>query len=427
MNNQGTNNVHQLVLTILAIFIIFLAIGVFAKPYLLYIGKLATKHSLVMLYWLLSSGEFGKGVAQIFVPGIDENQFNAIIQSFERDALDLNFYLSFVGQMSRPVFMFVATICALSIWRLHRPGRMKRQFGIDKLAAHAVAFNPALRPVLAADLLNQDPDKGQLRRDDSPIREAIIHGLIKVYERDQFGDLNLDKLLTPTFDPVLGKRDGFVFVHDDLDKGISQLHRSCVLEMPAIEKYFTYQLGEAVSSIHGFSLIEQTFLAICLPMMHQDKATTFELINELNLAFDVKQAKKQRCDWIPTQKVNQIIDKYKNGSELYHRLFTQHGFATTVLTDALLLARAKGKLPTDTLMYWIKWYDRKLWYTINMVGCPAAWMSVSAIRSTYLMEKKLSRKLHQPFIATSVSAFIEFMDETEGWIYEHIDGDNSWQ
>lgn len=417
-NHQSNSQVHSFLLYLFAIGVICVVAALVLEPIALEIGADISRWGIQFVETLLNSGTLGTLLAQAMLPNIDHLQLTALKRQLVQNNPSIGDHLHFIGQLLRPLFSLLLVSCVVSIWRLHQPGRMKRQFGIDKLAKQAMQFNPALRPVLAANLLTKNPDQGQLRRDDSPIRTAIIHELIKVYGTDTYGDLDVTTLLTPTFDKSKGKSDGYVYVEDDLDKGISQLHGRCVIQSEPLAQYFIQQLGAPIKNIEGLSAIESAFLAICLPMIHGDKSTTFDLIDRLNQSFNGRQAKKGVLDWLPNPEISKIINRYKDSSEIVEQLFLQHEYPHTLLTAALVLARKKGKLPTDTLMYWIKWYDRTLWYSINMTGSPTAWMSTAAIRSTYSMEKKLGRKITQPFIETAVSAFWEFMDETEGWLYD---------
>lgn len=420
MTRGNGQSVHELALYLLAIGVIVGLLGWLLRPYILEYGWLATQYNLDFLHWLLNSGKATSYLAHIFMPGVDEvllQQHQFTLEQPSSDWERVRFYLSIVGQSLRPILCLMILLLVRRIWVRHQPSRLRRQFGIDQLAVEASKYNSALRPVLAANLLEQNPDKGPLRRDESPIRTAIMEGLIRVYPRQFDGSIEMTTTLIPTFEEEKKAQAGYEFVMDDLDKGISQLHGRCVIQPPAVEAYFIKQLSNKVTSIDDLNVVERAFLAICLPMMHADKATTFNLIKRLNLAFDPRLARKNDPSWIPEKHVNQIIDQYQTEHSLLNELFEQHGFVLTLLTEALTKARTKGKLPTDTLMYWIKWHHRPLWYSINMVGTPTAWMSTAAVRSAYLMEKRLGRKLDEPFIASAVAAFETFMSETEGWLY----------
>lgn len=419
MNNEGNGNVLALILFGLVgmLAIVWLNFSIPIISFLLTIAEFC----LQFIGFTSEQGIVGEFIAHYLVPGANSQTIEAARQELYRSdprymgLTDTLIFTDFIGQVIRGLLLPIMLFCMWKIWKKQAAFRLRKVYDIYTLAKHSESYNPHLKPILRNNLLKINPDIGMTAREKMPIRVAVLEGLVSVHDVDYLGN-NISTLLTPTFDKKLANKDGYLYIEDELKKGISTLHERCYLHDDKVAQYFTSQLGKKYSGHDNMSPAYKAMYAVFICFLQGDdkggKTRAFALLDELNLGFNEK--KVRSGNYIPMTTVNKIIADYAN-TDAVNAVEKVHYYELTLLAGLLQAARTKGKLWVGKF-WWIKLVDRVLWYTLHGEGGLCGWTEAAGPRAHKLAEESVNHGLAEPFVDTAVTAFREFMVETEGWV-----------
>jgi intracellular multiplication protein IcmP len=230
----------------------------------------------------------------------------------------------------------------------------------------------------------------------------------------------------PTFSKVKSLLPNHLYVKQKIDdpEGQRMLFKRCVfVDDSQLTKHFTLRLGNRLTSVYEMSLPRRLLLAMCLLMA---KGATKNGVNEayalnraINRSFKLKNtlfrtapldAKISDCN------CDQII-KDNIDNPLFVEALKKHAYELTFLNAAIEIARGYGKFFTSH-NYWIKFFDRDLWFMFDQSGSATAWTETSAVRGHYLWEKKCNFAILEPCVDTTIVGLKKFMTHTENWIYQ---------
>lgn len=341
--------------------------------------------------------------------------------------VDFEFFtllLSIPGYAFRLFLPLLATGLGIYIYKRSKAARMKRSMNIFSLAKVASESFPQIRPAIIENLFKVDPDSGEFRREESPIRYAIKHGLITTYDID-FKRQNLETTGTPTFDKKkVNKKDNIYLVKDNLAHGISDLHNRCILDMEKTKENFIWQLGQPWTSSQDLPPMVRGIYACLIAFASADKDKAMDLFEQFNRTWKTKKVKKgdKNPILIDLTGVDEVIAKYEK-SEHIQKLIGSHAYVTTLFQRLLRESRLKGRISTS-LALWLKPVDRTLWYAVNQEGGQCAWSEATGPRAHLIAEVEAKGPLYYPHVETGVEAFEQYLRETEGWIPEEKEVNN---
>lgn len=332
--------------------------------------------------------------------------------------------LNITGYAFRPFLPFLTGALIYYIIKNSRAARLKRSMNIFGLSKVASETFPQIRPAIMENLFQVNPDQGEFRREESPIRYAIQNKLIQTYDVD-FKKHRLETIGTPTFNKKdVDDKKKIYLVEDDLAHSISKLHDRCIFDAKAADDIFITQLGVNWTSSDDLSPMMRGLYAALIAFACADKDTSFRLLEQFNKSWKTKKflklAKKEmkkgnlNPPLMDLSGVDGIILKFEKRREIQEILF-QHGFVTTVMQRLLHDARTKGRISTS-LFLWLKVYDRNMWYCLNQEGGQCSWVESSGPRAHLLAERSANGALFHPFTETATVEYENYLSESEGWI-----------
>ncbi|WP_018984000.1 secretion/conjugation apparatus DotM-related subunit [Salinimonas chungwhensis] len=396
----------------------------FSKEYINYSILAFARFNFEILRVLLQTGDTGSAIVALFAPGLNSaNAPNlaATMYSSNPNFMEWNetlLYLEFLGQNLRPFLIVILVFSGVRVWRSQRQKGLTKKYDLDMLYKKAAQYYPHLNPVIAQDLIEQDPDVGNLAREKSPIINAIENGLVLVHDVDHL-DMPTDETMVPTFDKSLNKKKGYFYIEKNLtnmDTGIPVIHRRCSFLRDNAQLYFVQQLGEKYTSWRDMRLERRAVMAICsLFMKGVDSGgvkQALELNKRINERFTLKGTKK--LTYIDDAEINSIIESCEDRPQ-FKRLIAAHSYELTLISSFIEEARTKGKLYFSN-MYWIKHTDRALWYNCDQEGGQKAWSESAAVRAHLLRERSVGMGLEKPHILAAVKGLEKFLGITEGWL-----------
>jgi len=338
-----------------------------------------------------------------WLPRTDPQQVN--FQKFGK-------YMEIFGYSARIISPFVAAITITYVWRRSKAARLSRVMNIFTRAKLSMIEFPQIRPAIVENLLKQNPDQGYFRREASPIRYAILNGLVTAYTVDFKGTL-LPEIVTPTFEKKMDKTKGYEYIQDNLSNGIAKLHNRCILDRDKTEKRFIKQLGESWSGSDNLTPLVKGLYAALIAFASSDKDTSFALLDQFNRSW-IPPRKKNTVASIDITGIDKIIEKYENTDHI-QEILGAHSYVTTVMARLLEAARGKGRLGTS-LFLWLKVADRVLWYTLNQEGGQCGWTEAAGPRAHKIAETAALGPLYQPFVKNAVTEFEYYLQVKEGWL-----------
>ncbi len=327
--------------------------------------------------------------------------------------------LTLTGYTARLFIPFIAIFSSWYLWSRTKAARMTRRLDIYQLAQLNMKEFPQIRPAIISNLLEKNPEIGPHRREDTPIRFAIKHGLIQAYKKNYKGQL-IDELFTPTFSVSQGLRPGFQYIKDDLDIDIPKIFQAVKLSKEKTAAVFIKQLGPRWIGSKNLPTQTKALYAIFIAHGCAGKVAAHKLMDQFNRSwfparkgslFPLRLPKRMKLNM---SGVDKLIAKYEKDDRV-QQILGQHAYQNTMLARLLEFAREKGKV-TSSCMLWLKVEDRTLWYTINQEGGQTAWTEAAGPRGHLLAEKAVMAALHQPFVTKAVEAFEEYLSKHEQWI-----------
>lgn len=333
---------------------------------------------------------------------------------------EFNKMLEISGYSLRLLSPPLAIISVIYILKKSKAARLNRTMNIFSLSKSAMVQFPQIRPAIIENLLKKDPDHGYFRREASPLRFAILNGLISTYDID-FKNQLLPSIATPTLNKAEAKKENYYYIKDQYSDHISKLHNRCILDLEKTKIVFENQLGEVWTGASDQSPYIKGLYAALISFTAGDKDSCMALLEQFNRSWTPPKKKiiGSRKAFINTKGVNKIIEKYEMDEQV-QKIINAHAYTTTIMPSLLEAARKKGRLGTS-LFLWLKVVDRGLWYSLNQEGGQCSWSESAGPRAHKLAENAVKGPIHQPLVQMAVSEFESYLSDGEGWIPEPID------
>jgi len=429
--DTSTQTIVLCTLSLIALYIIWF----FTKHYFAAFYVAVAHFYGVLISFLVQYGP-GEFLAKLLFPDwivedIDRFLFEAqAIEPVMMSDLQISDWYSIAAQMNIWLVVLVNTILIIVTYKRAAPSRLKTKHNIITLANQCKSFIPELKPVLEQNLLESDPDKGPFRREESPIRFAIKHGLIYVHEEEYGGVLSHKKNLA-TFSRAKGLLPGHIFVRDHYTKGLMAIHRKCYLDREKTKALLTRQLGKPFTSYKDMSPYRRALMAVFLRFSlggDDNKQKAWDLLDQFNNSWESASKYKTRS-WFAKKRelqidmtgVDETIEFCLTDPEILFEhphiseTFSKHAFETTLLTGLLIHSKKMGKLNTPKYL-WFKALDRVMFYSLNQVGGQCGWSEAAGPFAHLLVEDAVEWAVNTPNIDHAVDGLEEFLNDTEGWI-----------
>lgn len=373
----------------------------------------------------------GTHIANIFQPGLTVDNLSELSKwvylrhGYELMGTDQVALLGFIGSTVRPFIIPIIVLQVITHIRYQRVRAFKKSYTIQKLAKESRTYLPHLIPPLSLDLLSIPIDIGQLARAKSPLRYCIENGLINVYKINLRGEIDTTGMLKPTFSKTKGTLPGYLFIKEKVDdpQGQRSIFKRCAfVSDELLTSHFVEQLGKKMSSVYDMSKTRRIILAMTLLMAQGASKDgvkhSYNLNQRVNRSFKLnkKLNKKGFTPFIAILDSDKIIEKYIN-HPLFQKALEENAYELTFLTSAIHIARKYGKFFTSH-NYWIKYFERDLWFTFHQAGSETAWTESVSVRSHHLWEQKCNIGLDEPCVDKAVIALKKYMTVTENWIYK---------
>jgi intracellular multiplication protein IcmP len=434
MNNKSSN-FNDATIELLVIFVgmmVLLYVGYwFAEEQIKDVLITLFQINLKVLLFIANIPYVGDSLVQVFLPHATAKELQEILniaylrQGYELTTEDQLNYIEVLSTTLRPLLIPLIILQLIRHYRFQRVRWFKKKYNIHTLAQKSKKYLPHLIPPLAVDLLALDPDKGQLARAKPPLRYAIENKLIKVYDLDLKNQIDTSKKLTPTFSKIKGKLPNYLYIKEKIDdiNGQKTLFKRCVFVPDSeLKNHFDKQLGKKLTSVYKMAKTRRLVLAMALLMAKGYSAggvtKAYALNRAINKSFKLKG--KILGDgfkaYVTDKGVNKII-RDNIDHPLFQKALEMSAYELTFMVRTILIARQYGKFFTSH-NYWIKYFDRPLWFTFHQTGSDTYWTETSSVQSHYFWEEKCKLAIDKPCTGNAIKGFKLFLTETENWIYK---------
>ena len=112
-----------------------------------------------------------------------------------------------------------------------------------------------------------------------------------------------------------------------------------------------------------------------------------------------------------------LLEKNKD-SKILTKVTSEHAYVKTVFIGLVEEIYNVGRLKSK-YHYWLKITNRDYWYLLNQLGGQCTWSEANSARCHFNAEKKCKLPVVKPHIEESLTALLDSIDSTEGWIIEH--------
>jgi intracellular multiplication protein IcmP len=260
-----------------------------------------------------------------------------------------------------PITLLLGWFCYLTYGRNVKM-RYKKKYDMHSLAKQECAVWPQINPVMNADIVNAEINKGPWAMGQSPIEFCKMHNLMSI------------KVEMPT--GVLSKGPKFKMV---LDKNRAN-------------RVFAAQLGRPWNGPERLPIHKRAIFATFLARGCRDTKLARELLLQINSS-----ALHGRIDKLDFSGADALWKKHINDRAIQD-IIKSHAYESTVFMALFLFAREDGVFATADFL-WLKPFDRKFWYFLNNVGRQTAFCEAAGVHAHFLAEKALRRPLGVPLVA----------------------------
>ncbi len=318
----------------------------------------------------------------------------------------------------RPFFVLILPYLLYLLYKRTRPSRQATRENIYSLAKRLAPLFPQIMIAIYDKKHRGGYDEGSYRREDTPIRFAINHGLLHAHKRNWDGSLS-EETVEVSFDSSKANSNAHLVIEDHLERGISSVHERCQFDKQRAAKVFTSQLGPLWTSIEDLSHSHKLLFCAIALFANGKKRESYKLFEDICRQWAPE---KPRNHLIFDPKfIKNLIDSVSDSDDVKFAI-NNHAYVTTVFQGLLFQARKRGRVPSN-LFYWLKREDRILWYSLNQEGGQCGWTESGGPRSHLLAERAVKKSLndtgfsalYNPEIQEGIDALYSLLYK-EGWI-----------
>jgi intracellular multiplication protein IcmP len=279
----------------------------------------------------------------------------------------------YIGEWLRyPVILILLGLAAFSFFR-HRTLRFKQAYTMSSFRSLEVENWPHITPIMAANILDSELDKGPWAMAMAPKLFCQQNNLLhttKVRDTDVYG-----------------------------------------VNQGAAEQIFVMQMGAMIQDLNKLPIHVKALIVIFISKVRRKKSLSNSLLDQISSS-----ASHGKLDFTS---VTDHFQKYKK-DKIISWVLQRHAYVGTFMATLIEVARSEGVLATAEFI-WLKPLDRRLWYILNSVGRQTAVVEVAGMFAHWLAEKKLKRALRTPMVKEAVVALegemknILYVDEEQRW------------
>jgi intracellular multiplication protein IcmP len=346
------------------LWLIALVLGVIAIVWYIFKRQIATSYLQIKLYEikLLSMVPFldTQELADVYtkihdvLPRVGKIDFTIIV------ALGAT-----VGEWTRYPFTLLLILCAIAVYVGNKTHIYKRTYSMQQLAKLEKDNWPQISPVVHLDLIKADINKGPWAMALTPMLFCKKNKLLQEIQTERREDLS-------------SKEWGKVNV---------------VLKRGEANKLFVLQLGPLWKNINSLPPHVKGLFAVFAARINADSKPAANLLLQFNCSPPGK---------LNMRGVDALIKKHYNTKSV-QRIVQGHAYVLTVMASMLEGARQDGVQASADFL-WLKPLDRRLWYTLNVVGRQTPFVEVAGIFAHWLAEKEATTKLVVPMIEEATKA-----------------------
>ena len=266
-----------------------------------------------------------------------------------------------VGKYIRiPIAVFLAWFCFLTYGRNVKM-RYRKRYDMHSLAEQECEVWPQIKPVLKADIVSAEINKGPWAMGQSPVEFCKHYKLISIKVEEATGALSKG----PKFNMIL-------------DKGRAS-------------RVFASQLGRMWSGVERLPIHKRALFAAFVARGCRNTKEARDLLLQIN-----NSCIDGKIDNLNFTGADELWKKHVNDRAITD-IIKMHAYESTVFMALLLFAREDGVLASADFI-WLKPFDRKFWYFLNNVGRQTAFCEAAGVHAHFLAEMALRRPLGVPMV-----------------------------
>jgi intracellular multiplication protein IcmP len=270
-----------------------------------------------------------------------------------------------VGAWIRYPFALLLFILAIIVYLGNTTRVFRRIYSIKELAKAEKVNWPQIMPVVDLDLIKVDIDTGPWAMAMTPMQFCKRHRLldeVKPQRREGMSRKDWDRI-------------------------------EVVLRRGEATKLFALQLGNLWRGVDKLPPHTKALFAVFAARINADSKPAADLLRQMNISCTGK------LDFTGT---DELLKKHAN-TKLVQEIVKAHAYVYTVMASMLEAARLDGVQASADFL-WLKPFDRRLWYVLNVVGRQTPFVEVGGVFAHWVAEKEAGRKLILPMVEEASKA-----------------------
>lgn len=269
-----------------------------------------------------------------------------------------------VGIVIRYPFVILMLVFAVVVYFSNTTRVFRRTYNMRDLAKLEKVNWPQISPVVGLDLVNTDIDIGPWAMSMTPMqfcKRCKLLEEVRPQRREGMSRKEWDRI-------------------------------DVVLKRGEANRIFVLQLGQLWSGPERLPPYARALFAAFAARINADKdgpALLTQLATTSSGSMDFSG-------------MNALLNKHYN-TKLVQAAVQSHAYVMTVMATMLERAREDGVQASSDFL-WLKPVDRRLWYTLNVVGRQTPFAEVAGIFAHWVAEKEAGRKLIVPMVEEATRA-----------------------
>lgn len=270
-----------------------------------------------------------------------------------------------VGTWLRIPLALLMFILAVLVYLSNTTRVFKTVYTMRQFASLEKANWPQISPVLELDLLKTNIDVGPWAMALTPMNFCKRYKLLEE--------------IRPSGHESFGRKD--------------RVRIEVVLKKGEANKLFALQLGQQWQGVDRLASHAKALFAVFAARINADTKAATHLLNQLS---------SSSVNKLDLSGVDDLVKKHLPTPIVQH-IINSYAYNYTVMAAMLEAAREDGVQASADFL-WLKPLDRKLWYTLNMVGRQTPYVEVAGIFAHWIAEKEAGRRLIVPMIEEATKA-----------------------
>lgn len=271
-----------------------------------------------------------------------------------------------IGRWLRIPFAVLLFMLGIIVYMGNTASVFKRIYKMREFAKLERQNWPQITPVVGLDLIKVDIDKGPWAMAMSPMQFCKRYKLlqeVKPQRREGMARHEWDKI-------------------------------EVILKRGEANQIFALQLGQLWQGPERLPPYAKALFAIFAARINADSQAAAKIILQL--------ANSSTSSSMDCSGVDALLKKHIN-SKIVQQVMKSHAYVLTVMASMLERARDDGVQASADFL-WLKPVDRRLWYTLNVVGRQTPFIEVAGVFAHWVAEKRAGRKLFVPMIEEATNA-----------------------